>query len=212
MRETFMRIDMALFQQDAISVNVGERLRELREARNISMRALGTRSGLSANALSMIERGKASPSVSTLYKLAEALGVSITAFFSSDEQRKQVVFLKGSERTRVSFARGIFEGLGGEQFVGRVEPFMLTLENSANSGPRTMSHTGHEFVFCLRGELEYHVERQVFLLEPGDSLLFAAHLKHRWKNPGRNVATAIIIISGFEEGEELHAMHWKKGE
>lgn len=212
MRETFMRIDMALFQQDAISVNVGERLRELREARNISMRALGTRSGLSANALSMIERGKASPSVSTLYKLAEALGVSITAFFSSDEQRKQVVFLKGSERTRVSFARGIFEGLGGEQFVGRVEPFMLTLENSANSGPRTMSHTGHEFVFCLRGELEYHVERQVFLLESGDSLLFAAHLKHRWKNPGRNVATAIIIISGFEEGEELHAMHWKKGE
>jgi transcriptional regulator with XRE-family HTH domain len=212
MRETLIRIDMALYQQDAISVNVGERLRELREARNISMRALASRSGLSANALSMIERGKASPSVSTLYKLSEALGVSITAFFSSDSQRKQVVFLKGSERARVSFTRGIFEGLGGEQFVGRVEPFMLTLENSANSGPRTMSHTGHEFVFCLRGELEYHVERQVFLLEPGDSLLFAAHLKHKWKNPGRNVATAIIIISGFEDGEELHAMHWKKGE
>jgi hypothetical protein len=49
-------------------------------------------------------------------------------------------------------------------------------------------------------------------LESGDSLLFAAQLKHKWRNPGRNVATAIIIISGFEEGEELHAMHWKKGE
>jgi transcriptional regulator with XRE-family HTH domain len=203
---------MALYQHDAISINVGERLRELREARNISMRALAAKSGLSANALSMIERGKASPSVSTLYKLAEALGVSITSFFGSDTQRKQIVFLRGNERTRVSFTRGVFEGLGGEQFVGRVEPFMLTLENSANSGPRAMSHTGHEFVFCLRGELEYQVERQVFLLEPGDSLLFAAHLKHKWKNPGRNVATAIIIISGFEEGEELHAMHWKKGE
>jgi transcriptional regulator with XRE-family HTH domain len=203
---------MALYQHDAISINVGDRLRELREARNISMRALATKSGLSANALSMIERGKASPSVSTLYKLAEALGVSITSFFGSDAQRKQVVFLKGSERTRVSFTRGVFEGLGGEQFVGRVEPFMLTLENSANSGPRTMSHTGHEFVFCLRGELEYQVERQVFLLEPGDSLLFAAQLKHKWKNAGKNVATAIIIISGFEEGEELQAMHWKKGE
>jgi transcriptional regulator with XRE-family HTH domain len=202
---------MAIYQHDAISVNVGGRLRELREARNISMRALATRSGLSANALSMIERGRASPSVSTLYKLAEALGISITAFFSSDEERKQVVFLKGDARTRVSFTRGVFEGLGGEQFVGRVEPFMLTLENSANSGSRPMSHTGHEFVFCLRGELEYQVERQMFLLEPGDSLLFAAHLKHKWRNPGSNVASAIIIISGFEEGEELHAMHWKKG-
>jgi transcriptional regulator with XRE-family HTH domain len=202
---------MALYQNDAVSVNIGDRLRSLREERNISMRSLATRSGLSANALSMIERGKASPSVSTLYKLAEALGISITSFFSSDAERKQVVFLKSDGRTRISFTRGVFEGLGGEQFVGRVEPFMLTLENSANSGPRSMTHTGHEFVFCLRGELEYQVERQLYHLESGDSLLFAAHLKHKWRNPGKNVATAIIIISGFEEGEQLHAMHWKKG-
>jgi transcriptional regulator with XRE-family HTH domain len=203
---------MALYKHDAVSVNIGERLRELREARNISMRALATRSGLSANALSMIERGRASPSVSTLYKLADALGVSITSFFSSNTDKKQVVFLQADERTRVSFTRGIFEALGGEQFVGRVEPFLLTLESNANSGPRSMAHTGHEFVFCLRGKLEYQVERQVFELSSGDSLLFAAQLKHRWKNIGGNVATALIIISGFEEGEELHAMHWKKGE
>ena len=203
---------MALYKQDAISVNIGERLRELREARNISMRSLATKSGLSANALSMIERGRASPSVSTLYKLADALGVSITSFFGSDSERKQVVFLKGEERPRVSFTRGIFEGLGGENFAGRVEPFMLTLESNANSGPRSMAHTGHEFVFCLRGKLEYQVERQIYELEAGDSLLFAAHLKHRWKNVGGTVVTALIIISGFEEGAQLHAMHWKKGE
>ena len=203
---------MALYQHDAVSVNIGERLRELREACNISMRSLATNSGLSANALSMIERGKASPSVSTLYKLADALGISITSFFGSDAERKQVVFLKADERTRVSFTRGVFEALGGEKFVGRVEPFLLTLENNAHSGPRSMMHTGHEFVFCLRGELEYQVERQIYQLSAGDSLLFAAHLKHRWKNPGKTVATALIIISGFEEGEELHAMHWKKGE
>ena len=167
---------MALYQNDAISVNIGERLRELREARNISMRALAARSGLSANALSMIERNKVSPSISTLYKLAEALGVSITAFFGSNQERQQVVFLKSDARTRVSFTRGVFEGLGGEQFVGRVEPFMLTLESSANSGPRSMTHTGHEFVFCLRGLLEYQVERQSYQLDPGDSLLFSAHL------------------------------------
>ena len=144
---------MALYQSDALSVNIGERLRELREARNISMRALAARSGLSANALSMIERGRASPSVSTLYKLADALGISITSFFSSDSERKQVVYLKADSRARMSFTRGVFEGLGGEQFVGRVEPFLLTLESNANSGPRSMTHTGHEFVFCLRGEL-----------------------------------------------------------
>ena len=200
------------YQSDAISVDVGTRLKELREARGVSMRALATKSGLSANALSMIERGKTSPSVSTLYKLADALGVSITAFFGVGDEKQQVIFLKSDERTRIPFVRGVFEGLGGEKFVGRVEPFVLTLESGANSGLHAMAHSGHEFVFCLRGELEYAVEKNIYLITPGDSLLFAAHLRHKWKNPGRTVANALIVLSGFAEGEEPHAMHWKKGE
>ena len=203
---------MESFVREAASVDVASSLRELREARGISMRTLATKSGLSANALSMIERGKTSPSVSTLYKLADALGVSITAFFGAETERKQIVFLKSDERTRMPFTRGVFEALGGEQFSGRVEPFMLTLENGSSSGPHNMVHTGHEFVFCLRGQLEYFVEKQVFLLSAGDSLLFESKMQHRWKNPSKNVANALIIISGFAEGEQPHAMHWKKGE
>ena len=80
---------MEPFQRDAISVDVSTRLRELREGRGISMRTLATRSGLSANALSMIERGKTSPSVSTLYKLAAALGVSITAFLAQRQRKRR---------------------------------------------------------------------------------------------------------------------------
>jgi transcriptional regulator with XRE-family HTH domain len=203
---------MQSFMREAHSVNVAVSLRELREARGISMRALATRSGLSANALSMIERGKTSPSVSTLYKLADALGVSITAFFGQEDAKKQIIFLKSDERPRMSFTRGVFEGLGGSQFSGRVEPFVLTLESGASSGPRNIVHSGHEFVFCLRGKLEYYVDKEFFQLEAGDSLLFESKLKHRWKNPGSTVTTALVIISGFAEGEQPHAMHWKNGE
>jgi len=201
---------MGSFQREALSIDVASRLKELREARGISMRTLATKSGLSANALSMIERSKTSPSVSTLYKLADALGVSITAFFGEESEKKEIVFLKSDERTRMSFTRGVFEALGGEQFSGRVEPFMLTLESGASSGPHGIEHAGHEFVFCLRGHLDYFVEKQVYRLEAGDSLLFAARLEHKWKNLGHTVATALIIISGFAEGEQPHAMHWKK--
>jgi quercetin dioxygenase-like cupin family protein len=87
---------------------------------------------------------------------------------------------------------------------------MLTLESGASSGPHTMVHSGHEFVFCLRGQLEYHVEKDVFTLGSGDSLLFAAQLNHRWRNPGKNVANALIVLSGFSEDEQPHVMHWKK--
>lgn len=203
---------MVTFQREATSVDVGARLRELREARNVSMRTLATKSGLSANALSMIERGKTSPSVSTLYKLADAMGVSITAFFGPESDKKQVVFIKSDERSRMAFTRGVFEALGGEQFVGRVEPFMLTLESGAASGPHFITHAGHEFVFCLRGELGYQVEKELFHLSPGDSLLFASQLKHKWRNAGKTVTNALIIISGFAEGEQPNPMHWKKSE
>jgi transcriptional regulator with XRE-family HTH domain len=196
-------------QHEALSVNVGARLRELREARSTSMRALAAKSGLSANALSMIERGRSSPSVSTLYKLAEALGVPITEFFAPEEQKRNVLMVRADERTRIPFVHGVWEGLGGEKFSGRVEPFVLTLESGASSGQHSMVHTGHEFVYCLRGQLEYLVERDLFELSPGDSLLFAAQLHHRWRNPGSTVTNALVVLSGFSEGERPNAMHWK---
>lgn len=203
---------MDLFAREASSVDVATSLKRLREVRRISMRTLAAKSGLSANALSMIERGRTSPSVSTLYKLADALGVSITAFFGTETDKKQAVFFKNDSRTRISFSRGVFEALGGEQFVGRVEPFMLTLESGATSGLHSIVHTGHEFVFCLRGNLEYHVDQEVYQLEAGDSLLFSSNLQHKWRNPSNTVTNALIVISGFAEGEQPHAMHWKKSD
>jgi len=201
---------MDMSSREAISVDVGNRLRQLRESRAVSMRTLATMSGLSANALSMIERGKTSPSVSTLYRLSDALEVPITDFFSPATIREKIVYIKADARTRLPFMRGLWEGLGGENFVGRVMPFMLTLESGASSGPATVIHTGHEFVFCLRGQLEYQVEDEAYLLEAGDSLLFAAQLNHRWRNPGGTVTSALVVLSDFSEGEQAVSMHLEK--
>lgn len=198
---------MEMSSREAISVDVGNRLRQLRESRAVSMRTLATMSGLSANALSMIERGKTSPSVSTLYRLADALEVPITDFFSPATLREKIVFVKADARTRLPFMRGLWEGLGGENFLGRVMPFMLTLESGASSGPNKVVHTGHEFVFCLRGQLEYQVEDTVYVLGTGDSLLFAAQLNHSWRNPGSTVTSALIVLSDFSEGEQAVSMH-----
>jgi transcriptional regulator with XRE-family HTH domain len=204
---------MEMIEESAAPIEVGSRLRELRQERGMSMRALARASGLSTNALSMIERARTSPSVSTLYKIADALGVPITAFFRLEQPRQEVVFRKSSERRRVPFPRGLWEGLGGESFAGGLEPFLLTLEQGGSSGRFGMLHSGHEFVFCLAGDLEYEVEEQRFLLQPGDSLLFAAQHRHRWRNAGRSTAQAIITLTCFERGEspsEFHVLHGLK--
>lgn len=198
---------MDIYGKEAVSIDVGQRLKHLREERGVSMRSLARTSGLSANALSMIERGLTSPSVSTLNKLAGALEVPVTAFFRTEPERSKIVHLKAAERVRVPFTRGLWEGLGGEQFSGRIEAFMVTLETGAGSGPHGMLHTGSEFVFCLRGSIEYEVDGQIYHLETGDTLIFAAQLIHRWRNSGATVANAIIVISCFEEGERPGEFH-----
>lgn len=58
----------------------------------------------------------------------------------------------------------------------------------------------------LRGHLEYHVENQTFDLEPGDNLIFATHLRHRWRNVGSSVTNALIVLSDFSEGERVASM------
>ena len=87
---------------------------------------------------------------------------------------------------------------------------MLTLESGASSGPSSVVHTGHEFVYCLRGQVEYQVENQVYALEAGDSLLFSAQLKHRWRNSGGMVSNVLIIISDYVEGDQPMPMHMEK--
>jgi transcriptional regulator with XRE-family HTH domain len=194
--------------RESPTIVVGHLIRKLRQERNLSIRELGRLSGLSANALSMIERGRASPSVSTLYRLTDALKVPITALFQQDQVKDPVVFRSITSRSKMPFPSGVWEGLGGEAFVGRMQPFMLTLESGAESGPEKIIHTGHEFVLCLSGDLEYEVEGKVYALKPGDSLLFAARLAHRWRNPGDTLTQAIFVLSGFEEYEKPGIFHF----
>jgi len=202
---------MESFDADVLTIDVGGRLRQLRLERGKSLRALARVSGLSTNALSMIERSKTSPSISTLYKIAEALDVPITAFFRLEPSRQAIVFRKLGERKRVKIPQGIWEGLGGESFSGRLEPSVVTIERGGGSGPFGMIHTGSEFVLCLSGRLEYEIEGEKFILEPGDSLIFAAQMHHQWKNVGATTVTAIIVLGGFEEGERPSEYHLTSG-
>ena len=202
---------MDIYDQEAPSVNIGDRLRQIRVERELSIRGLGRLSGLSANALSVIERSLSSPSVSTLYKIAIALEIPVTAFFEETPQKQDVVNVKASERNRIPLYRGLWEGLGGSNYEGSLEPFMVTLEAGSSSGRFPMSHTGHEFVFCLRGEFVYEVGEETYTLEAGDSLLFSADLEHKWHNPGSTVTNALIMLCGFRSGESPSKYHMASG-
>ncbi len=193
--------------KDGSSVDVGYRLKVLREERGISMRSLARSSSLSANALSMIERGLTSPSVSTLSKIAAALEVPITAFFRITPERKRIVHSKKHLHNLIPFEGVMFEDQGGEAFAGRMESFKITVLPGSGSGTHRMMHTGSEFVYCQCGQVEFEIEGNSYLLEPGDSLFMAGKLQHRWKNVSDLQAEIIIVVSSFEEGESPLEFH-----
>lgn len=87
-------------------------------------------------------------------------------------------------------------------------PGLLTLEVGAESGKEKIVHTDSEFVMCLGGQLEYEVQGKRNSLKPGKSLLFAARLAHRVRNPGKTVTNAILVLSGFEEYEKPGSFHY----
>jgi transcriptional regulator with XRE-family HTH domain len=187
-------LEAATEPRKACEVDVGQCVRTVREESGLSLRALAEKSGLSANTLSLIENGKSSPSVSTLQKISAALQVPIVAFFLPNQAGQKVIYTRTGCRKQAVFERGILEDLGSGLSDGALEPFIVTLEPQANSGPDPITHTGYEFVFCLAGRIAYVVENQRYLLEPGDSLFFESHLPHCWQNLSDQPAKKILIL------------------
>ena len=72
-------------------MNIGQKVRELRIAKNLTQEELADRSELSKGFISQLERDLTSPSIATLVDILQCLGTNLNEFFSDDEE-EQVVF------------------------------------------------------------------------------------------------------------------------
>lgn len=188
-------------------VDVGARLRALREGRQLSIKGLAEASGLAVNTLSLIEHGKSSPSVSTLQQLAAALRVPITAFFAPELPQQRVVYQRAGAAPATPFPHGALSDLGVGIARRSIEPLLLTLDPGAGSGPEAIIHTGQEFVYGLEGIITYTVAGEGYRIEPGASLLFESTLPHSWQNPGTTRAVALLVLCPYEPPGTPSAHH-----
>lgn len=187
--------------------SLGPKLRAIRTERGLSQRELAQRAGLSANAISLIERDENSPSVSTLQSLASALNVRMSYFFE-EEEHEAVLHVPPDKRPKISNQGVKIEGIGGELSRQELEPFLITLAPHSDSGDRQVVHTGHEFVYCLAGHIEYVIDGQIYPVETGDFLMFEAHLPHIWRNPNDQEAKFILVLQTPEESHEPIERHF----
>lgn len=173
--------------------SVGLAIWELRKQRDLSLRDLSEQSGLSINAISKIERGENSPTVASLHALANALQVPITEFFRHEIQQ-HVVYVRASQPSILKSGGVTLESLGVGLAYQQLEPLKLTIEPGENAQPELVSHSGEEFVYCLKGRIEYVIDDQIYLLTPGDRLLFKASHPHCWRVIGTEPAELLLVL------------------
>lgn len=191
---------------DETTVNVARQIRILRKRRDLSQQALAEASGLSRNTLSLLERGQTSPTVSTLKRLAVAMGVDINAFFNTSED-ESIIHTKAEQRINLQLSQGLMADLGVGMHDQLVTPLILKLNPGARSG-LALSHDGQDFVFCIKGEILYTVNGKAFFLEPGDSLFFDAQLQHRFQNTATEVSEVLVILSTPHESSQYISGHF----
>ena len=175
--------------------DLGTRLRELREERNMSLKVLASKAGVSESFVSQVERGSANPSVASLRRLSEALGTSIGALFEDQGGGQRLV--RAGERARFIHPQRKWEDfLVTPRTAKRLQVILSVIEPGEGSGDEPYSHeSDEECVVVLKGSLEFKVGRETYLLEEGDSLTFESRTPHWNRNPGPSKAEVLWITT-----------------
>jgi transcriptional regulator with XRE-family HTH domain len=173
---------------------IGPKLRSLRKQADLSLQQLAARSDVSAAAIHKIEQSGMVPTITTLLKLAGALGRPVAYFVDEEEiAADPTVFIKdGEQRPILTSHTGIdLAGISGAYGRFFLAGARATVVPGASSGDKAMQHPGEELVYLLSGALEFVVNEQTYCLQPGDSLHFRTQQPHFWRNPGATDAVAV---------------------
>src|SRR5258708_14441701 len=186
--------------EPAMDVAVGQRLRDLRRSRAMSLEAVAARTDLSIGFLSQIERGLSSPSLRVLATLADVLGVGIAGLFGAKESTKtasDAIVTRERQRAKFNLRRtGISKQLlspAGSD--GRLNLFLVHMEPGGSTGDELYTHDGEESRLVLSGKMKLTVDASIWTLNQGNSFRFATRRPHRFSNPSLDAKAVVLWVN-----------------
>lgn len=174
---------------------IGARLRQARRSQRLSLRTVADRAGCSEGYISKIENDKAAPSLSMLHRLANVVGVNLSALFDSGPEETPVVLPHGT-RPIVSLdpsRKG--EGLRLEQIVARSDVIQCNIHIVEPGGTTAgqIQHEGEEVGYVLSGEIELQLDDRTYRMVPGDAFYFQSRRPHGYRNVGNTTAQILWV-------------------
>jgi transcriptional regulator with XRE-family HTH domain len=181
---------------------VGEKIKQIREMKNVSLEELAERSGMEITMVEKIEQEKNVPSLAPLIKIARALGVRLGTFLDDSDSFGPVVVRSGEYHKGVRFTSQTSEAREHLNFfslaydkAGRnMEPFIIDIEPGLQSDYMLSSHEGEEFIYVLDGEIEINYGKDIYNLGKGDSIYLDSIVLHNVHAGSQSSAKILAVV------------------
>ena len=179
-------------------LKVGNRVRELRKTKKITLVELSKHTGIAQATLSRIETGRMLGTVESHAKIADCLGLSLAELYAPMDRRYEEIahLKKEGSRKVVHQGRGAqTELLTQEVTKKKITPLLLTLSGNSRTSQEQNERGVEKFVWVLEGEIEAHVDKENYALKTGETLYFDASFPHRLSNPKSRTAKVFVAVS-----------------
>jgi len=179
---------------------VGERLKAVRKEREMTLKQVAEGARMSPTHISEIERGKTSPTVGALRRIAAALDKD-TAYFVEDRPLPKISVVKKEDREAVLLpgvgdtfitAKALTQGIPA----GRIS--VVLIEQDEGGSMKLEKHPGEEALLMISGEAKAKVGDDEFVVKNGDCLQYSARLEHSitFTGKGKNKAMWVKVVPG----------------
>ena len=168
---------------------IGEKIKNVREMKNISIEEIAERSGLSEEQIQRIEGNEDFPSLSPLIKIARVLGVRLGTFLDDQQELGPVICRKKSlesdagigftnNATTTKHKYMSYHALSQDKSGRHMEPFLIDIMPAKDANFIFSTHEGEEFIFVLEGTIEINYGKNTYLLNEGDSIYYDSIVAH----------------------------------
>ncbi len=178
---------------------LGEKIREIRKEKNMTIKDLADKIGVTSGYISQIERNITEPSLTILRKISAALDVPIYGFVS--EPSVDTFFIPANARQKLNFTDcGIqYEFLTPLARLNKISPKVevihVTMEPQSWGSTEMTQHLADECFYVTKGTIEVHFPSKKYVLNEGDSIYFIENIPHRLYNPTNEKANGLSIMS-----------------
>ena len=187
----------------SVNKKLGERIKQIRESKSITLDEMSERSGLDVEQVKKVEDTTDFPSLSPLIKIARVLGVRLGTFLDDNDELGPVISRKGKQSKTISFSTSDtkehkhmdYYALSASKVGRHMEPFTIYIAPTQDGVDfLTSTHEGEEFIYCIEGSVEITYGTGTYILEEGDSIYYdsiVAHHVHAATEEGAKILAVV---------------------